>query len=96
LTILIVEDDRHVRRILESLFVRDPEFAALEPRVLLAADGAEGLALLRAHRPDAAQRPPDRAAAPPSSATLREQLLDQCGALLFAQDRLQTCFAAAQ
>jgi CheY-like chemotaxis protein/tetratricopeptide (TPR) repeat protein len=52
LKILIVEDDRHVRRILETLFVRDPEFAALEPKVLLASDGAEGLKLLRAERPD--------------------------------------------
>src|SRR5262245_20987871 len=52
LKILIVEDDRHVRRILETLFVRDPEFAAFEPTVLLAADGSEGLRLLRAERPD--------------------------------------------
>src|SRR5262245_14045000 len=52
LKILIVEDDRHVRRILETLFVRDPEFAAFEPTVLLASDGTEGLELLRSQRPD--------------------------------------------
>jgi CheY-like chemotaxis protein len=52
LKILIVEDDRHVRRILETLFVRDPEFAALEPTVLVASDGTEGLRVLQAEHPD--------------------------------------------
>ena len=52
LKILIVEDDRHVRRILETLFVRDPEFAALEPTVLVASDGTEGLKILQAEHPD--------------------------------------------
>jgi CheY-like chemotaxis protein/tetratricopeptide (TPR) repeat protein len=43
LRILIVEDDKHIRRIFESLFSHDPELAARGPELTLAEDGKEGL-----------------------------------------------------
>jgi DNA-binding response OmpR family regulator/tetratricopeptide (TPR) repeat protein len=51
ITILVVEDDPHVRSILESVFARDPAFRQLEPRVVLATNGEEGLALFDRERP---------------------------------------------
>lgn len=46
LRILIVEDDKHIRRILESLCSRDPQLAARAPEVVLADDGRAGLEAL--------------------------------------------------
>jgi CheY-like chemotaxis protein/tetratricopeptide (TPR) repeat protein len=41
--ILIVEDDKHIRRILETLLAHDAQLAAREPQLTLAQDGKEGL-----------------------------------------------------
>jgi CheY-like chemotaxis protein len=49
--ILIVDDDRHTRRVLETLIARDPELAPLQLKVLAADDGLAGLELFEAERP---------------------------------------------
>ncbi|MDB4967861.1 MAG: response regulator receiver protein [Myxococcales bacterium] len=46
LRILIVEDDKHIRKILEQLLTHEPSLAARAPEVTLAQDGAEGLEAL--------------------------------------------------
>jgi DNA-binding response OmpR family regulator/tetratricopeptide (TPR) repeat protein len=43
LRILIVEDDKHIRRILETLLTRDSSLAARKPEIVVAEDGKEGL-----------------------------------------------------
>ena len=42
LRILIVEDDKHIRKILEQLLTHEPSLAARSPEVVLAQDGKEG------------------------------------------------------
>ena len=44
--ILVVEDDKHIRRILESLLANEPSLKARAPEVVLAADGEQGLKAL--------------------------------------------------
>ncbi|MCU1282368.1 MAG: response regulator receiver protein, partial [bacterium] len=44
--ILIVEDDKHIRKILEQLLTHEPSLAARAPEVVSAQDGKEGLAAL--------------------------------------------------
>ncbi len=51
-TILIVDDDRHTRRLFEAIFREDARVARFEPRILQAGDGEEGLALAAEHHPD--------------------------------------------
>ena len=46
LRILIVEDDKHIRKILEQLLTHEPSLAARKPEVVCAQDGKEGLAAL--------------------------------------------------
>jgi CheY-like chemotaxis protein/tetratricopeptide (TPR) repeat protein len=46
LRILVVEDDKHVRRILESLLANEPSLKARSPEVVAANDGQEGLRAL--------------------------------------------------
>jgi CheY-like chemotaxis protein/tetratricopeptide (TPR) repeat protein len=46
LRILIVEDDKHIRKILEQLLTHEPSLAARSPEVVSANDGQEGLAAL--------------------------------------------------
>ncbi|HEY2747775.1 MAG TPA: response regulator, partial [Polyangia bacterium] len=46
LRILVVEDDKHIRRILEQLLTHEPSLAARAPEVVAAQDGQEGLAAL--------------------------------------------------
>ncbi|MCU1282679.1 MAG: response regulator receiver protein [bacterium] len=46
LRILIVEDDKHIRKILEQLLTHEPSLAARAPEVVSAQDGKEGLAAL--------------------------------------------------
>jgi DNA-binding response OmpR family regulator/tetratricopeptide (TPR) repeat protein len=46
LRILIVEDDKHIRKILEQLLSHEPSLAARKPEVVCAQDGKEGLAAL--------------------------------------------------
>jgi CheY-like chemotaxis protein/tetratricopeptide (TPR) repeat protein len=46
LRILIVEDDKHTRRILEMLLTRERTLASQQPEILIAQDGKEGLAAL--------------------------------------------------
>ncbi|HEX9101497.1 MAG TPA: response regulator, partial [Polyangia bacterium] len=46
LRILIVEDDKHIRKILEQLLTHEPSLAARKPEVVLASNGTEGLAAL--------------------------------------------------
>ncbi|MGZ3443578.1 MAG: response regulator, partial [Polyangia bacterium] len=46
LRILIVEDDKHIRKILEQLLTHEPSLAARSPEVVSAQDGQEGLAAL--------------------------------------------------
>jgi DNA-binding response OmpR family regulator/tetratricopeptide (TPR) repeat protein len=46
LRILIVEDDKHIRKILEQLLTHEPSLAARSPEVVSAQDGKEGLAAL--------------------------------------------------
>jgi CheY-like chemotaxis protein/tetratricopeptide (TPR) repeat protein len=43
LRILIVEDDKHIRKILEQILTRDPSLATRAPEIVMAADGQEGL-----------------------------------------------------
>jgi CheY-like chemotaxis protein/tetratricopeptide (TPR) repeat protein len=43
LRILVVEDDKHIRRILEQLLTHEPTLAARSTEVVLAQDGKEGL-----------------------------------------------------
>jgi DNA-binding response OmpR family regulator/tetratricopeptide (TPR) repeat protein len=50
LRILIVEDDKHTRRILESLLARDPALADLKPEIIVTADGKDGLAAVEKQR----------------------------------------------
>ncbi|HEY3352915.1 MAG TPA: response regulator [Polyangia bacterium] len=52
LKILVVEDDKHTRRILEALFRNDPELSGRVDDVFTAGDGQEALALFEAERPD--------------------------------------------
>jgi CheY-like chemotaxis protein len=52
LKILVVEDDKHTRRILEALFRNDPELAGQIDDVLTAGDGQEALGLCDKERPD--------------------------------------------
>ncbi len=52
LKILIAEDDRHTRRILEHIFTKDPHFADKDVQLLLAADGEEALRLFEREAPD--------------------------------------------
>ena len=46
LRILIVEDDKHIRKILEQLLTHEPSLAARKPEVVSTQDGVEGLAAL--------------------------------------------------
>lgn len=46
LRILIVEDDKHIRKILEQLLKHEPSLVARAPEVVLAQDGKEGLSAL--------------------------------------------------
>ncbi len=52
LRILIVEDDKHIRRILESLLQHDPALAARGVEIVVAEDGKAGLEALEKGRPD--------------------------------------------
>ncbi len=52
LRILIVEDDKHIRRILETLLTRDPVIATRRPEVIVAEDGKLGLEALAQGRFD--------------------------------------------
>jgi CheY-like chemotaxis protein/cytochrome c-type biogenesis protein CcmH/NrfG len=51
-TILLVEDDAIARKSLERLILSDPRLAAIEPRVVQAASGQQGLAVYVSERPD--------------------------------------------
>jgi CheY-like chemotaxis protein/DNA-binding transcriptional regulator YiaG len=51
-TILLVEDDAIARKAMERLIVSDPRLAAIEPRVVQAASGQQGLAVYVQERPD--------------------------------------------
>lgn len=50
--VLIVDDDRYTRRVIETLIARDPEISAMRPAVLLADDRDAGLAAFDRERPD--------------------------------------------
>ncbi|MCD6497255.1 MAG: response regulator [Deltaproteobacteria bacterium] len=52
LKILIAEDDRHTRRILEHIFTKDPHFADKNIKLFLAPDGEEALKIFEEERPD--------------------------------------------
>jgi CheY-like chemotaxis protein len=45
--ILVVEDDRSIQMVLELVFTR-----MAKCQVIVASDGAEGLAMIKAHKPD--------------------------------------------
>jgi CheY-like chemotaxis protein len=51
-TILIVEDDPIARKAMDRLIMSDPRLAAIEPRVVQAASGQQGLAVYVSERPD--------------------------------------------
>ena len=51
-TILLVEDDPIARKAMERLILSDPRLAAIEPRVVQAASGQQGLAVYVSERPD--------------------------------------------
>jgi CheY-like chemotaxis protein len=51
-TILLVEDDPIARRAVERLIMSDPRLAGIEPRVVQAASGQQGLAVYVSERPD--------------------------------------------
>ncbi len=50
--VLIVDDDKFTRTVLETIFAQDPAFAPLELEVHVAADGEQGLEGYRTHHPD--------------------------------------------
>jgi CheY-like chemotaxis protein/tetratricopeptide (TPR) repeat protein len=50
--ILLVEDDAIARKSMERLICTDPRLSALEPQVVHAASGQQGLAMFVAERPD--------------------------------------------
>ena len=52
LKILIAEDDRHTRKILEHIFTKDPTFADKNVQLFLAPDGEEALKLFEKESPD--------------------------------------------
>jgi DNA-binding response OmpR family regulator/curved DNA-binding protein CbpA len=52
LKILIAEDDRHTRKILEHIFTKDPAFAHQNVELFLAPDGEEALKLFEKEAPD--------------------------------------------
>jgi CheY-like chemotaxis protein/tetratricopeptide (TPR) repeat protein len=51
-TVLIVDDDKFTRTVLETIFAQDEAFANLELEILTAGDGDEGLRVYREHHPD--------------------------------------------
>lgn len=51
-TVLIVDDDKFTRTVLETIFAQDDAFAHFSLEVLSAGDGDEGLKAYRAHHPD--------------------------------------------
>jgi sigma-B regulation protein RsbU (phosphoserine phosphatase) len=51
-TILLVEDDPIARKAMERLICSDPRLASIEPRVVQAASGQQGLAVFVSERPD--------------------------------------------
>lgn len=51
LKILIAEDDRHTRRILEHIFTKDPSFAGKQVELFLAPDGEEALKIFEKESP---------------------------------------------
>ena len=51
-TILIVEDDPIARKAMERLILNDARLASIEPRVVQAASGQQGLAVYVSERPD--------------------------------------------
>ncbi len=50
--VLIAEDDRHTRTILEHIFTKDPAFKDQEIELLLASDGEQALSYFKSHDPD--------------------------------------------
>lgn len=52
LKILVAEDDRHTRRILEHIFTKDVAFRDLDTQLFLAPDGEEALKIFEKERPD--------------------------------------------
>lgn len=52
LKILVAEDDRHTRRILEHIFTKDPAFREKNAQILLAPDGEEALKIFERESPD--------------------------------------------
>jgi CheY-like chemotaxis protein/tetratricopeptide (TPR) repeat protein len=52
LKILVAEDDRHTRRILDHIFTKDPAFRDQEVELFLAPDGEEALKLFEKESPD--------------------------------------------
>ncbi len=52
-TILIVDDDAFTRSVLQTIFAQDATFTELGVEVVAAADGAEGLAMYKEHKPAA-------------------------------------------
>lgn len=51
-TILIVDDDKFTRNVLQTIFAQDKQFAELDVHTLTAGDGEEGVAMFREHRPE--------------------------------------------
>jgi DNA-binding response OmpR family regulator/tetratricopeptide (TPR) repeat protein len=52
LKILVAEDDRHTRRILEHIFTKDPAFRDQDVELFLAPDGEEALKIFEKESPD--------------------------------------------
>jgi len=52
LKILVAEDDRHTRRILDHIFTKDPAFRDQDVQLFLAPDGEEALKLFEKESPD--------------------------------------------
>jgi CheY-like chemotaxis protein/tetratricopeptide (TPR) repeat protein len=50
--ILVAEDDRHTRRILDHIFTKDPAFRGQQTQLFLASDGEEALKLFEKETPD--------------------------------------------
>src|SRR5262245_38720935 len=52
LTVLIVDDDKHVRTMIERMLTRGPWLRPYQLKVLQAADGEQGIAVVDDQRPD--------------------------------------------
>jgi CheY-like chemotaxis protein/tetratricopeptide (TPR) repeat protein len=84
--VLIVDDDRYTRRVIETLIGRDAEIATYSPVVLLADDAASALAMYERERPEVVVT--DLLSPPDAGFELVRALRERGGAELLAMSAL--------